>query len=157
MDQHRQQGGGGSPQLVLPPRQQLHWSRPQPGVQCWRSSRTAGMQAWGLRVGGGGWWCGPHLGVLGAGAPSSLWRARRTIGWRGICFGSCAHMCCTGMIAQRTGPAAKAPVLRFQLVPDTSLIGLSMFTWLCHMLLSGSSTFCVFFCLLFNLPHKEDD
>lgn len=38
------------------------------------------MQAWGLGVGGGGRWPGPHLGVLGAGAPSSLTRARRTVG-----------------------------------------------------------------------------
>ena len=115
MDQRGQQGGGGSPWLVLPPHQQLDWS-----LAAARNAVLAFLQdSWHASMGarGGGRWCWPHLGILGASAPSSLRRAHRTVGWRGICFGSCAYMCCTGVITQRTGPAAKAPVLRFQLDP----------------------------------------
>ena len=56
MDQRGQQGGGGSPWLVLPPHQQLDWS-----LAAARNAVLAFLQdSWHASMGarGGGRWCG---------------------------------------------------------------------------------------------------
>lgn len=91
--------------LVLLPTSNLTVPWPQPEVQCWHSSRIAGMQAWGLGV---------EVGVV-------AWAPRCARGWCPIfCFKDLAgllgerdmfwfmrtHVRQTGEIAfQRTGPA----------------------------------------------------